>query len=164
MNKVIMTLVWFLVWLGLSRPGGLRQVITGAVVAIFVSIMTYDIFERHGKVLRSPTRLAWFVYYIAVFLWECVKANIDVAYRVIHPAVPIRPGTVRVKTSLKSDIALTFLASSITLTPGTTTVDIDREAGMIYIHWLYVKGYYDKEKMSLPVVRKFEDILRRIFE
>ena len=86
------------------------------------------------------------------------------AYRVIHPDLPIRPGTIKVKTDLKSDVGLTLLANSITLTPGTTTVDIDKEKGLIYIHWLYIRDDYDKTAMKLKVVEKFENILRKIFE
>jgi multicomponent Na+:H+ antiporter subunit E len=87
-----------------------------------------------------------------------------VAYRVLHPDLPIKPGTIRVKTSLKSDAGLTFLANSVTLTPGTTSVDIDRDKGLIYIHMLYISDSYDKDSMKLKVVDKFEKILRRIFE
>ena len=95
-----------------------------------------------------------------VFIWECFKANIDVAYRVLHPKLPIRPGTVKVKVSLKSDIGLTFLANSVTLTPGTTTVDIDKPNGYLYVHCLSVKD----GAVRLPVVSRFENILKRIFE
>ena len=119
--------------------------------------------EKH-RPGRNPMRYLWFIYYAVVFLWECVKANIDVAYRVLHPDLPIRPGTVKIKTGLTSDIALTFLATSVTLTPGTTTVDIDKDRGYIYVHWLYVKEGYDRSSMKLAVVGKFENILKRIFE
>ena len=113
---------------------------------------------------KNPARCLWFVYYIAVFLWECVKANIDVAYRVVHPDLPISPGTIRVKTGLKSDVGLTFLANSITLTPGTTTVDIDKYRGYIYVHWLCVRKDYDRTSEKLAVVGKFERILKKVFE
>jgi multicomponent Na+:H+ antiporter subunit E len=98
------------------------------------------------------------------FLWECVKANLDVAFRVLHPDLPIRPATLKVKTSLTSDTGLTFLANSITLTPGTTTVDIDKDKGYIYVHILYVKDVKDRSKTRLAVVEKFENILKRVFE
>jgi multicomponent Na+:H+ antiporter subunit E len=103
-------------------------------------------------------------YYIIIFLWECLKANIDVAYRVLHPNLPIRPGTVKVKVSLRSDIGLTFLANSITLTPGTTSVDIDKEKGLLYIHWIYVRDGFREGEKRLPVVEKFENILKKVFE
>ena len=109
-------------------------------------------------------RIAWFLYYIPVFLWECLKANVDVAYRVLHPDLPIRPGTIAVKVGLRSDIGLTLLANSITLTPGTTTVDLDKEKGVLYVHWIYVKDGYGEGGKKLPVVEKFENILKRVFE
>lgn len=107
-------------------------------------------------------RIIWFFYYIAVFIWECIKANIDGVYRVGHPDLPIRPGIVKVKTTLTSDIGLTFLANSLTLTPGTMTVDIDRENGFLYVHWIDVKSE-DVVKATDLIVRKFETILKKVF-
>jgi multicomponent Na+:H+ antiporter subunit E len=90
-------------------------------------------------------------------------ANIDVAYRVLHPALPIKPGIVKVKTSLKTDTALTFLANSITLTPGTMSVDIDTDNGFLYVHWINVKDK-DVEAATKIIVERFENILAKIFE
>ena len=109
-----------------------------------------------------PASVLWSVAYIFVFLWECVKANLDVAYRVLHPDLPIRPGTFKVKTGLKSDVGLTFLTSSITLTPGMTSVDVDKGGGWIYIHFLYVRDSGNKCP-RLSAVARFERILKRIF-
>ena len=110
---------------------------------------------------NNPLRYMWLIYYIVIFLWECLKANIDVAFRVLHPDLPIRPGTVKIKTGLKSDIGLTFLANSLTLTPGNTTIDIDKSAGVLYVHKLYIK---DESAGPVPVAAKFENILKRIFD
>lgn len=161
--KAMLSVLWFVIWLLLSWPPTVTNILSGIAVSAFVTFMTSDMFESHPNPLRRPSRYLWFVWYAAVFLWECFKANIDVAYRVIHPDLPIRPGTVRVKTSLKSDIGLTFLANSITLTPGTTTVDIDKERGLIYIHRIYIKDGHAASE-HLPVVEKFEKILRKVFE
>jgi len=105
----------------------------------------------------------FFVYYLPRFVWECFKANVDVAYRVSHPKMPINPGIVKVKTSLKTDTALTFLANSITLTPGTLSVDIDRDKGVLYVHWIDVKAK-DVEPATRIVVERFEKILKKIFD
>lgn len=161
--KLMISVLWFLVWILLSWPPGGKDVFVGIMVSVIVSFLTMDLLVEKPRPFRNPVRYLWFLYYIIVFLWECVKANIDVAYRVIHPDLPIRPGTIRVKTGLKSDAGLTFLANSITLTPGTTTVDIDREKGLIYVHWLYVKDGYDRSSMRLAIVEKFEYILKKVF-
>jgi multicomponent Na+:H+ antiporter subunit E len=164
-KKILIFVLWFLVWLILSWPPAAHDVITGSIVSLVVSLMTFDILtEGRKSPLKNPLRYLWFIYYALIFLWECVKANIDVAYRVIHPDLPIRPGVIKMKTSLTSNTALTFLANSITLTPGTTTVDIDKNNGYIYVHWLYVKEGCDECQRSPAVVRKFEKVLKRIFE
>ncbi|MCX5679436.1 MAG: Na+/H+ antiporter subunit E [Candidatus Omnitrophica bacterium] len=161
--KIILSLLWFAIWMLLSWPPTITNALAGIAVAAFVTFMTSDMFDSGANPLRKPSRYLWFVWYAAVFLWECVKANLDVAYRVIHPDLPIRPGTVKIKTALKSDIGLTFLANSITLTPGTTTVDIDKERGLIYVHRMYIKdGLAISDR--LPVVDRFEKILRKVFE
>ena len=91
------------------------------------------------------------------------KANLDVAFRLLSPKLPIRPGIVKIKTNLKSDSGLTFLANSITLTPGTTTIDIDKENGFLYVHWLNVKSE-DIDEATRLIAGKYEKILDRIFE
>lgn len=163
----ILFILWFVVWTFLSWPPDAKDIIAGLLVSLFVTFMTSDIMHLKGTGKRREISiagrfvcLAWFIYYVFVFLWECLKANIDVAYRVVHPDLPISPGTVKVKVALKSDIGLTFLANSITLTPGTTSVDVDKERGYLYVHMLRVK----EGPGRLKIVDKFENILKRIFE
>jgi multicomponent Na+:H+ antiporter subunit E len=163
-SGIAVFMLWLVMWLLLAWPPSARSATIGVFAAAIVYAMTSDMIRWKMRIVKSPAKALWFVLYAAVFAWECLKANIDVAYRVVHPDVPIRPATIRVRTSLKSDIALTFLANSVTLTPGTTTVDIDREAGILYVHWLYMKPGYNTSSMKLAVVDRFENILRRIFE
>lgn len=163
-------ILWFLVWCALRHPVGTQDLILGVMVSLFVTFMTADLArslddkkvrqEKHS-LFSMGTKIFYLLYYVVVFLWECVKANIDVALRVLHPDMPIRPGTVKIKTALKSDVGLTFLANSITLTPGNTTVDVDKATGVLYVHRLYIK---DEHSQFIPIARKFEDILKRIFE
>ena len=70
-------------------------------------------------------------------------------------------GIVKVKTRLKSDMGKVFLANSITLTPGTFTVDLKNE--YLYIHWIYVK-HRDMEKATQDIVSRFESFLIKIFD
>jgi len=171
-KKIMVFVFWFAIWCCLSYPLSRTDLVIGVFAGAFVAYMTIDLStyvgeKHHGRKLRPLDylkRAAWLLYYIPVFLWECLKANVDVAGRVLNPGLPIRPGTVAVKVNLKSDIGLTFLANSITLTPGTTSVDIDKEKGILYVHWIYVKDGYGEGGKRLPVVDKFENILRKVFE
>lgn len=162
-SQIILFILALLIWSFLTWPPDYQHLIIGIVVSSFVSFMTGDMFIKRPHVFRHINRYLWFLYYIPLFIWECIKANIDVAYRVAHPDLPINPGIVKVKTTLKSDTALTFLANSITLTPGTMSVDIDEKNSFLYIHWIDVKDK-DMQKATEIIVKKFEDILRRIFE
>ena len=81
----------------------------------------------------------------------------------IHPDLPIRPGVVRVRTGLKSAAARVVLANSITLTPGTFTLDLDEQEGVLYVHWLAVEAE-GEEKASKIIASRFEPILKRVFE
>jgi multicomponent Na+:H+ antiporter subunit E len=162
-SQIILFLIALLVWVLLTWPLDLQHLIVGILVCGFVSFMTGDMFVKRPHTFKSINRYLWFLYYVPLFIWECIKANIDVAYRVAHPDLPINPGIVKVKTTLKSDTALTFLANSITLTPGTMSVDIDEENGFLYIHWIDVKEK-DIQKATEIIVKVFEDVLRRIFD
>lgn len=162
-SYIILFILSLLVWSFLTWSLDLPHLIIGILVSGFVSFMTGDMFVKRPHLLKNPMRYLWFLYYIPIFIWECIKANIDVAYRVSHPKLPINPGIVKVKTLLKSDTGLTFLANSITLTPGTMSVDIDPEKGFLYIHWIDVKDK-DIEKATKIIVERFERILKRIFE
>jgi multicomponent Na+:H+ antiporter subunit E len=141
-----------------------QHLVVGVIAALFVSILTGDLFIQRPHVLKHPRRYwSFFFEYLPVFLWEIIRANIDVAYRVLHPRLPINPGIVKVKTILKSDTALTFLANSITLTPGTMSVDIDADNGILYVHWIDVKAK-DIESATNIIVKRFEKILKKIFD
>jgi multicomponent Na+:H+ antiporter subunit E len=162
-SHIILFILALLIWSFLTWPLDLQHFIIGILVCGFVSFMTGDMFTKRPHKFKQLTRYLWFLYYIPLFIWECIKANIDVMLRVVNPDLPINPGIVKVKTTLKSDTALTFLANSITLTPGTMSVDIDEENGFLYIHWIDVKDK-DIQKASEIIVKIFEDVLRRIFE
>lgn len=134
---------------------------SGAFFALLVATFLGEIYpDRMDRVL-DPRRVFFFLVYLPYFFYWCLKANLDVALRVIHPDVPIRPGIVKVKTSLRTDMAKTFLANSITLTPGTLTVDIAGDD--VYVHWINIDTD-DVEQRTSEICGRFEPLLRRIFE
>ncbi len=161
--RAILFVLALVIWALLNWVPDWQHMVVGVFVSAFVAYITGDMFVQRPHLFAHVQRYMWFFYYIPVFLWEMIKANIDVAYRVSHPNLPIRPGIVTVRTSLKSDTGLTFLANSITLTPGTLSVDVDRENGLLYIHWIDVKDK-DIDGATERIVKRFERILKRIFE
>lgn len=161
MRKIIQFAVLFILWLLLTWSLDWQDIAVGLIFSLITVLLLSDIFLQKVTRLVNPIRIFWFIIYIPCLLWEIIKANFDVAYRVLHPALPIHPGIVKVKTTLKTDMGQTFLANSITLTPGTLTVDIIDDH--LYVHWINVKTD-DPEKQTKIIVDRFEKIIRRIFE
>jgi multicomponent Na+:H+ antiporter subunit E len=162
-SKIVLFILSFMLWTALSWSLDLQHIIAGLLCSLIVAVVTGDMFTANPHKFTHPPRYFWFAVYVPVFAWALLKANIDVAVRLLSPKLPIRPGIVKIKTNLKSESGLTFLANSITLTPGTTTVDIDRENGFLYVHWLNVKTE-DIDEASRLIAWKYEKILDRIFE
>ena len=154
---IIALIFWLLLTFNLTTP----NIIVGIIAALVTSILFGRYFVTSISKLLQPQRYFWFIVYLIIFIWECLKANIEVAYRVLHPAMPIKPGIVKIKIDLKTDIAKTTLANSITMTPGTITVDIIDD--YIYVHWIYISTD-DPEEYSQKVSGRFEKYIKKIFE
>jgi multicomponent Na+:H+ antiporter subunit E len=159
-KKLSAFILLFAFWLLLSFSLDPGFLVAGVVLTLIVVLLTQGKYP-HKEWLLSPLRWFWMIIYIPYFLYYCVKANLDVAYRVVHPDVPIRPGIVKVTTSLKSNLGKTFLANSITLTPGTLTVDM--VGSDVYVHWINVDTD-DPDEQTREIVQRFEGLLKRIFE
>jgi len=161
MRYVTLFIILFLFWLVLTFNVSIPNVIVGVVAAFLSTLFFGKHFVRNVKKFYQPLRYIWLIVYFFIFLWECLKANFDVAYRVLHPGLPIKPGIVKVKLDLKTPMARTMLAASITMTPGTITVDIIDD--YIYIHWIYVSST-DPDVYSQKISGRFEKYLKKIFE
>ncbi len=161
MRRLVFFVILFMLWLLLVWSVDRQELIAGFLVTLLVAGVLGGMYLKEPKRIFAPARWFFFLVYLPYFLFYCIRANIDVAYRVIHPDMPIRPGIVKVVTSLKTDIAKTFLANSITLTPGTLTIDIVGQD--LYVHWIYVESD-DPEEQTKEIVKRFEPLLARIFE
>ncbi len=162
LNKFFYTwLFLFLLWMAFTTSLDINEIIVGLFISFVISLLTYKFFTNTGFRLLSPIKLFYIVKYVFVFIIELIKSNIDVARIVINPKLPINPGIVEVDSKLTSDFAKMILANSITLTPGTLTVDIIDNR--FFIHWLYVKGT-DTETTYNEIAKTFEDILIKIYE
>lgn len=168
MRRAAIFLVSFITWCLLAWPydaarGWDGQVLlVGLAASALVALVFGTALTDRPGMLVDPRRWFWALCYIPVFAWYCLKANLQVAYLVLHPAMPIRPGIVKVRTGLKSRAAISALANSITLTPGTLTVDASDE-GDLYVHWIDVKTA-EESGATEEIVRRFEGYIRRIFE
>jgi multicomponent Na+:H+ antiporter subunit E len=151
----------FALWMLLFWSLDLWVIVAGAAVAVLVGAMLGQVFPDNAAKALDPRRWFFFIVYVPYFLYWCLRANIDVALRVVNPNLPIKPGIIKVSTTLTGEMAKTFLANSITLTPGTLTVDIDDQD--LYIHWINIDTD-DVKQRTAQICERFEPLLRRIFE
>jgi len=160
-------LIFIVIWCGFTFSPGIRpeqyleEFLAGIVFSLIAAAFSYEHLSQRGLYNLSPHRVWWFLKYIPVFIWAMIKANLDVAYRVLHPARPIRPGIVRIRTDIKSPVGKLALANSITLTPGTMTMQIVDDK--YYIHWIYVHSEDEKEAGEM-IKGEFEPYLKEVFE
>ena len=169
MRRISLFLVSFILWYLLSWPYDFQAqamdwqiFFAGVAFSLVASLIFMEVFTSHPRKFFAPVRYLWFLAYIPMLFYFMLVANFDVVYRVIHPKMPIRPGIVKVRTRLKSDSGRTALANSITLTPGTLTVDMT-EDGYLYIHWINVRET-DVDGATKRIVSRFEGILAKIFD
>jgi multicomponent Na+:H+ antiporter subunit E len=98
--------------------------------------------------------------YLGHFAKELATANVDVAYRVLAPSMPIKPDVFELPLRVETDLAITTIANSISLTPGTLSMDYDAERNSLYIHAIDGR---DRESIVDPI-RTWEDLALRIFD
>lgn len=161
MKHIIGFIILFGIWLLFTFNLSTSNIITGGIASFITTLFFGKHFINPGWKIIHPHRYLWLLLYLIIFTWECIKANFDVAYRVLHPAMPIKPGIVKVKLNLKTNIAKSILANSITMTPGTISVDLVGD--YLYVHWIYVSSF-DPETYSRKVAGRFEYYIRKIFE
>lgn len=160
LGRILMVVFLFLVWMFLTYPIDKQEIIVGAIVAILLLLFTFHSQCHFAEFRFTPKAFIYFIGYIFFFIYALIKANLDVAFRVLHPKLPINPGIVKVKTNLKSKLGRLVLANSITLTPGTLTVETHGEH--FYIHWIDVQGK-NIEESTEQIVQDFERFLGVIF-
>ena len=162
MSRFIFTFgVFMLLWVGLTSSTNAQELIAGAILSLIVASFAFKTFTDQGLNFLKPKKIFYIVKYLLVFLKALVVANLDVARRVISPKLPINPGIVIYKTKLKNDTAKVILANSITLTPGTLTVDVIGDE--LFIHWIDVKST-DSSVIYREIGEAFEKNLKEIFE
>lgn len=119
-----MFLLLFGLWLLLSGHYTPLLLGFGVLSCLFVVwiVQRMDVIDHETEILRAGWRVLTYFPWLA---WEIIKSNWDVAWRVLHPALPVSPTLIEVTGCQKTDMGRVIYANSITLTPGTVTVDLE---------------------------------------
>ena len=141
----------------------LDAIIGELLIGLGIGLLIAFAFRRFYAAEVSLSRVArvvpYAVLYLLVFIKDLLTANLDVAYRVLAPSMPIEPDVVEVPLRVESDLAITTIANSITLTPGTLTMDYDESRNSLFVHGINGR---DEEAVIAPI-RVWEEYALVIF-
>jgi len=147
-------------WLVFTGNLDPQSLLLGVIFSFFIALITYDYFVDETEVFLKDIlpRPDIILLYLIILIAKVYIASFDVAYRVL--TMRINPGEIRIRTRLRSELARVLLANSITITPGTLTIDLRDD--YLYVHWLESKGTSALQAGEL-IKGTFERLLRRIF-
>lgn len=147
-------------WLLMAGSLNSQEAAIGVLVAIIITGLSYSRLAFLDDFKLSMVLPLYVLQYLAEFLRALLAANIDMARRVITPSLPIDPAVVEVQTKLHSPLGKLLLANSITLTPGTLTIDIEDD--IIRVHWIDARGIDDLTQVTHTISERFEKPLSGI--
>lgn len=148
----------FVFWLLLVGSLDRQELLAGLLVAAAVAVLAIGRAPVLAGIRLSPMAPLAFLMYLGSLLVALLRANLDMARRVISPSLPIRPAMVRITTSLRSDLGRLVLANSITLTPGTLSVDVEGDS--LLVHWIDCPPGTDMAAATRVIAGDFERHLR----
>jgi multicomponent Na+:H+ antiporter subunit E len=129
--------LWVFVRGAALRPTSLLTTfLVGLAVGLPVAYVFRRLYEEEIDVGQSLGAVPYIVAYVAVFSKEVIVANLDVAYRVLHPTLQLEPQVVLVPLRVETSLGITTIANSITITPGTITLDHDPDENALYVHMI----------------------------
>lgn len=152
------TLAFFWVWLNGSLASDV--LVVGLIASFVIAAIFNGSLSAFSDLHPTPQAIGYSLLYVVFFFKELVKSNLSLARIVLTPGLPLTPGIVKVRTKLKSRMGRMLLANSITLTPGTLTVEMTGE--WLYIHCVTVSST-DIDTATANIVSGFEHYLEVMY-
>jgi multisubunit Na+/H+ antiporter MnhE subunit len=141
-------------WAILHRRLDVADLVLGYGVGLAVVWLCRDFWAERVTIRHGVTMLRL----LRDFVKEVVMANLQVAWIIVQPRMPIRPAFIVLPLALRDDLQITALAGMITLTPGTLTVDVAPDRSALYVHCLAAA---DPDAVRAQIKRRFEGPLAR---
>lgn len=158
---VVFAILWLFVrGVDLTLDVVVGQFLFGLAVGLPIAFVFRRLYAERVNVQQAGRAVPYAMLYIGAFGYELVRANLDVAYRVLAIDPPIEPEVILVPLRVRSAVGITLIANSITITPGTITLDHDAEENALYVHAIDGR---DPEAIAAPI-RTWEDYALEIFD
>jgi multicomponent Na+:H+ antiporter subunit E len=155
--QILTNLLMAVVWAALQNSYTPVDFFMGYLIGLIIlfTLRRFLYFDFYFRRVWAAIKLA------AIFSWELIVANIDIAKMVLHPKMEMKPGIVKVPTTLKTEGELTLLAMIISLTPGTLIMDFSPDNRFFYIHSVHME---DKEDVIAKIRDVFEKAIMEVTE
>jgi len=144
----------------LNSTLALDSLLIGIIVSLSITLLFCSGLSFFTEFRATPQAVIAGFYYYAYFFKELILANIRLAIIILTPSLPIKPGIIKVRTRLKTRMGRLMLANSISLTPGTLTMELDGE--WIYVHCVTVESE-DVEQATAKIVAGYESYLEVMY-
>ena len=148
------TIFLFLFWMILSGSFALDNIIIGAIISFVVALFYTKLFDEDRDTVHLNPK--WLINYLYVLLKNLLISNLQINRRILAKKINISPAIVAVETTLREDWKKLLLANSITLTPGTMTLDI--KGNTLFIHAIA----YDEIDDKHDIIKEFEEAIEKI--
>jgi multicomponent K+:H+ antiporter subunit E len=154
----LLTLVLTAVWVMLVNVLTLNAVVFGLILGTIVPLVTAAYWPDRPK-LRHPLKI---IEYILLVLWDICVANVQVALIILFKRnADLKPAFVTVPLELRTPEAITLLAGTITMTPGTVSADLSEDGSSLLVHCLHAP---DPAGTVHDIKSRYERRLKEIFE
>ncbi|MFB6299495.1 MAG: Na+/H+ antiporter subunit E [Halobacteriales archaeon] len=136
------------------------ELLIGFVFGFPIAYASRDFYEERVDIAQTARVIPYALIYLLVFIRDVIIANFDVAYRIIWPWAVIEPDVVVFPLRVQTDLGITTIANSITLTPGTVTMDYDADTNALLVHTIDSR---DRAAVVEPI-RQWEEYALVIFD
>ncbi len=153
MRLLFWTILLFTLWMVLTSNVQIFNIVIGIGVSFSIALLYTKLFIHKAFEFISPV---WFMVYLYVLLKNLILSNLQISKRILSRDMKLSPAIIAVKTNLESDWKKLLLANSITLTPGTLTLDIIDDT--LFIHVIEYHEGSNKE----DITKEFENIIAKI--
>lgn len=152
----IHSLLLFAVWLLLNNSASVGHIVLAVFFSISIPILVCGLKTDHPTIKKPWLAIA----YVFMVLKDVISANFEVAMLVLGPIRHLKPGFVAIPLDIHSDLGITLLASTVSLTPGTVSAEISKDKQWLYVHALHLEN---EEQLITEIKTRYEEPLKEIF-
>ena len=152
----VLSLTLLLLWLLLNNTVAAGHIVLGGVLALLIPWLTRAYWPEQVRIRHSLTLLR----FVLLVIWDILVANVNVARLILGTPARLQPGFISIPLELKSPIAISLLANTISLTPGTVSCDLAADHRSLLVHALHLE---DAAGEIAQIKARYEAPLKEIF-